>query len=113
MTYAEETDIEGIIGYAIESTSLAISRPTTEQLAVMLAQADSIINAEARRNTNATDSSGRLKVIACSLVYKMIINMLSLTDPDLHGPSEIELTDDQKRIIHIELGVWDSITWEI
>lgn len=113
MTYANETDIEGIIGYAVVVASLAVSRPTTEQLTIMLGLADSIINAEARRTTNATDTSERLKVIACSLVQKMILNMFALTDPDIYDFSEVELTDDQKRIIHIELGVWDSLTWEI
>lgn len=113
MTYAEEADIEGILGYSIDVASLAISRPTTEQLAIMITLADSIINAEARRTTNATDTSGRLKAIACSLVQKMVINMFALADPDLYGFSEVELTDDQKRIIHIELGVWDSLTWDV
>jgi len=113
MTYAEESDIEAILGYAIDVATLAVSRPTTEQLEVMLDLADGIINAEARRTTNATDTSGRLKVIACSLIMKYIINMLALTDPDLYGFSEVELTDDQKRIIHMELGVWDSLTWDV
>lgn len=111
MTYAKETNIEAILGYTIDD--IGTSRPTSTQLAEMLSQADSLINAEARRNTNATDVSGRLKVIACSLVMKYIINMFALTDPDIYGFSEVELTDDQKRIIHIELGVWDSLTWEV
>lgn len=111
MTYATETNIEAILGYAIDATGS--SRPTTAQLTGMLADADSIINAEARRTSNATDTSGRLRAIAVSLVQKMIINMLALTDPDAYGFVEVELTDDQKRIIHMELGVWDSYTWEL
>ena len=111
MTYAEEADIEGILGYAIDATGT--SRPTTAQLAIMIGQADSIINAEAKRETNATDTSGRLKVIACSLIMKMIVNMLAITDPELYGFVEVELTDDQKRIIHMEHGVWSSLTFEV
>ncbi len=111
MTYATEIDIENIYGYPIDD--LGNSRPTTTQLAGMLDQADSIINAEARRSSNATDASGRLKVVAVSLVLKMIVNMFALTDPDVYGFSEVELTDDQKRIIHLELGVWNSKTWEV
>jgi hypothetical protein len=68
MTYAKHQHIEAVLGYSIDDTGT--SRPTTTQLAEMLEQADSIINAEARRSTNATDSSGRLKVIAVSLVQK-------------------------------------------
>ena len=43
----------------------------------------------------------------------MIINMFAVTDPDAYGFTEIELNDDQKRIIHMELGVWNSISWEV
>ncbi len=113
MTYASEANIELILGYKIEAAATATSRPTTEQLAEMITQADAIINAEARRKTNTTDVSGRLKVIACSLIHKMVYRMFALTDPSVYAPVEIELTDDQKRIIHMELGVWDSLTWEI
>lgn len=111
MTYATEANIEAVIGYSIDATGT--SRPTTEQLAEMLTQADSIINAEARRTTNATDTSGRLKVIAVSLVWKMIVKMFALTNPSGYAFMEIELTDDEKRIIHMELGVWDALTWEV
>ena len=111
MTYAEETDVEGIIGYAIDATGT--SRPTTAQLVIMIAQADSIINAEARVKTNLTDTSGRLKVIACSLIVKMVVNMFAITDPETYGFVEVELTDDQKRIIHMEHGIWSSITFDV
>ena len=111
MTYATEANIEAILGYAIDDTGN--SRPTTTQLAQMLSDADAIINAEARRASNATDTSGRLRVIAVSLVQKMFINMFAFPDPESYGFTEVELTDDQKRIIHMELGVWDSITWEV
>ena len=111
MTYATEVNVEAMLGYAIDATGT--SRPTTAQLAEMISQADSIINAEAKRSANGTDTSGRLKVIACSLIHKMIYRMFALTDPEVYAPIEIELTDDQKRIIHMELGVWDSLTWEL
>lgn len=111
MTYAEEADIEGILGYAIDATGT--SRPTTAQLVIMIGLADGIINAEARVKTNLTDISGRLKAIACSLIQKMVVNMLAITDPDLYGFVEVELTDDQKRIIHMEHGVWQSLTWDV
>jgi len=111
MTYATEANIEAILGYAIDATGT--SRPTTAQLAQMLSDADAIINAEARRTTNATDTSGRLRVIAVGLTMKMINNMFALTDPSSYAFVEVELTDDQKRIIHMELGVWDSLTWEV
>ena len=111
MTYASEANIEAILGYVIDASGN--SRPTTAQLAEMLAQADSVINAEARRTTNATDTSGRLKVIAVSLVLKMVINMFAMTNPDAYGFTEVELTDDQKRVIHMEHGVWDSLTWDV
>ena len=111
MTYAVETDIEGLFCWSIDDTG--ISRPTTTQLAKMLTIADVIINAEARVTTNMTDTSGRLKAIACSLVQKMIINAMAFSDPDSFGFVEVELTDDQKRIIHIEHGVWQSQSFEV
>ena len=111
MTYAEDVDIEGILGYTIDATGT--SRPTTAQLIIMINQADSIINAEARVKSNLTDTSRRLKAIACSLIMKMVVNMFALTDPDLYGFVEVELTDDQKRIIHMEHGIWQSITWDV
>jgi hypothetical protein len=111
MTYAEKKHIEAMVGYTIDD--IGTSRPTETHLAEMLIQADSIINSEAKRETNGDDKSKRLRVIACSLVFKMIVKMLALTDPDIYGFIEIELTDDQKRIIHMEQGVWTSKTWEI
>jgi hypothetical protein len=111
MTYAEETDIEGMFGYAIDATGT--SRPTTAQLAVMLIQADAIINAEARVSSNLTDTSKRLKAIACSLILKMVNNMFSLTDPSTFGFVEVELSDDQKRVIHMEHSVWNSLHWNV
>jgi len=111
MTYATEANMEAVLGYAIDDTGT--SRPTTTQLAEMLSQADSIINAEAKRSVSGTDTSGRLKVIACSLVWKMIVKMFALTNPEAFALMEVELSDDEKRIIHMELGVWDSLTWEV
>ena len=110
MTYAKESNIEAILGYAIDDTGT--SRPTSIQLEEMLNQADAIINAEARVTTNKTDNSGRLKVIAVSLVLKMITNMFALTDPETYGFIEIELSDDQKRIIHMEHSIWNANTWD-
>lgn len=111
MTYATEANIEAILGYSIDDTGT--SRPTTTQLTQMLADADSIINSEARVSTNKTDTSGRLRVIAVSLILKMITNMFALTDPETYGFIEIELNDDQKRIIHMEHSVWQSSTWDV
>jgi len=111
MTYAKESNIEAILGYSIDDTGT--SRPSSTQLSEMILQADSIINAEARVATNKDDASGRLKVIAVSLVLKMITNMFALSNPDTYGFIEIELNDDQKRIIHMEHSVWQSKTWDI
>jgi len=111
--YATEANIELVIGWAIESTSLTTSRPTSEQLVQMLADADGIINAEARVTTNMTDTSGRLRSIEVSLVMKMIINMLAFTKPEEYGFTEVELTDDQKRVIHMEHGIWQALEWEV
>ncbi len=111
MAYATEANIEAILGYSIDATGT--SRPTTAQLTQMLADADAIINAEARTTSNLTDTSGRLRAIEVSIVLKMINNMFALTDPSAYAFVEVELTDDQKRVIHMEHGVWDSITWEV
>jgi len=111
VNYAKQAHIEAILGYSIDDEGT--SKPTRTHLYQMFDDADSIINSEARVTTNLTDTSGRLRVIAVSLVLKMITNMFALTNPAAYAFIEIELTDDQKRIIHMEHGVWDSITWEV
>ena len=111
MAYATEANIEAILGYSIDATGT--SRPTTAQLTQMLSDADAIINAEAKVSSNMTDTTGRLRVIAVSLVLKMINNMFALTDPATYAFVEVELTDDQKRIIHMEHSAWSSLTWEL
>lgn len=111
MTYATKDNIEAIFGYDIDDTGT--SRPTSTQLSGMLEDADAIINAEARVTSNMTDTSKRLRVIAVSLCLKMVTNMFALTDPETYGFVEIELTDDQKRIIHMEHSIWQSQTWDV
>ncbi|MFX1296292.1 MAG: hypothetical protein ACFFD2_15755 [Promethearchaeota archaeon] len=92
MTYAIETDIEGMLGMTISATSV----PTTTQLAVMLTQADAIINGFLKQ-TSVTDTYGVCKMIACKLVRKMIHNFFAMRKPELYDMIEIGLTDNDKQ----------------
>jgi len=111
MVYVSEAEIEAIIGYLIDATGN--SRPSTAQLTQMITNAGAIINAEARVTSDLTDTSGRLRVIATSLVQKMINNLFAISSPEMYAFVEVELTDDQKRIIHMEHSIWQSLTFEV
>lgn len=92
-TYAIETDIEGMLGITISATSV----PTTTHLAVMLTQADAIINGFLKTSSNVTDTYGVCKMIACRLVRKMIHNLFAMRKPELYEMVEIGLTDNDKQ----------------
>jgi len=109
MTYAIETDIEGVVGHAITATS----RPTTTELAVMLTQADSIINADLMESINITDTYGILKSNAISLVCKMINNLHHLAEPDFYDYMEVSLTEDEKRRMLKAHSKWAILSWEL
>lgn len=107
--YCAETDIEGMIGYAIDATS----RPTTTQLAIMLIQADSRINAVMQKTSNITDSFGLLKVVAIQLVLKTINNMFSFAHPNDYDFVEVLITDEDKDLIKQAHSIWAAKSWEM
>jgi len=107
--YCAETDIEALLNYPIDATS----RPTTTSLAVMITNADGIINGFARQSTNMTDTYGLLKPIACQLVMKMINNMLSFAEPEKFDMMELTLTDDDKDNIIKAHSLWEIKSWEM
>jgi hypothetical protein len=108
-TYAIETDVEGMVGYAIGATS----RPTTTELAVMLTQADAIINADLVASSNLTDTYGILKANALSLVSKMINNLFFLAEPDNYDYQKVELSDDERRRMLKAHSRWAVLSWEL
>ena len=110
MTYAIETDIEGILGYSVAATG---TRPTTAELAIMLTQADAFINAEIRESTNITDTYGILKAVAIGLVYRMINNLFYLAEPDNYNHMDIELSDPEIRLIRLAHSDWAAESWEL
>jgi len=107
--YAAEADVEGMKGFAISATS----RPTTTELAVMLTQADSIINADMMISTNATDTYGILKANALSLIDKMINNLFFLAEPDNYDYQQVELSDDERRRMLKAHSKWGVLSWEL
>lgn len=96
--YSNATDI----GYRVGLTFAAGTRPSSTEVAGMMNNATSIINAEARVESNMTDTSGRLKEIEITLVQKMINNYWYFANPKKYAFLDIELTEEQKRIIHKE-----------
>ncbi len=107
--YAAEGHIEGVIGYAINTNS----RPTTEELATMLDMADSIINAELRISSNATDTYGILRTNAISLIIKMINNLFFLAEPDNYNYMEVELSEGEIRVMLKAHSTWAVLAWEL
>lgn len=89
------------------------TRPSATDITEMLVEADGIINAEAKVTTNMTDTYGELAIIATSLVMKMINNMWSFTHPEQFPFVEIELTDEQKRLIHKTHLKFAGKSWEL
>ncbi len=108
-TYASETDIEALIGYSISTDT----RPTSTQLAVMLTNADSIINAFAKVSSNMTDTFGILQTVACQLVRKMINNLFALAEPKDYALLEISLTEEDKTLIQKAHSLWQGYSWEM
>lgn len=108
-TYATEADIEGMLSIAVDATS----RPTTTHLAVMLANADGIINAFMRKSTNVTDTYGILQTVACHLVVKMINNMMYLAEPSKYPLLEVGLTKQDEDLIQKAHSLWEVESWEM
>ena len=107
--YTSEAEIEYVLGISIDTNS----RPTTTQLGEMLADADAIINAQARVSSNMTDTYGILNRIAKDLVLKQINNMWSFTNPEQFPYIDIELTDAQKVQINAVHRKFAGESWEI
>lgn len=96
--YSEIIDVTRRIGMAFDVDT----RPSETDVGGMLDNATAIINAEGRVTDNMTDGSGRLKEIEITLVMKMINNYLYFINPTKYALLDIELTEEQKRIIHKE-----------
>lgn len=109
MAYCTEADIEAMIGFAIDATS----RPTTTQLAVMLTNADSIINAFIRESSNITDTYGILQTIACHLVIKMVNNLFAFAEPENYPLLEIGLTEQDEKLVLKAHSKWQVKSWEM
>lgn len=109
MAYCTEADIEALIGYSITANT----RPTTTALAVMLENADSLINAFMIESSNITDTYGILQTVACHLVLKMINNMFAFAEPENYGLVEVTLTEEDKMLIRKAHRKWASHSWEM
>lgn len=109
MTYCTEADIENLLCINIDANS----RPSTTQLALMIANADAIINAFIRQSTNITDTYGILQTVACQLVSKMINNMFYFSEPENYGMMEVALTEEDKILIQKAHSLWQVNSWEM
>jgi len=107
--YCSAGDIERRLGVTITENT----RPNSTDLAGFLDDADDFINSEVRVSENMTDTYGRLKQIAIDIVLKMINNLWSFTHPQIFPYIDIELSDEQKRIIHKNHLKMTGDTWDI
>lgn len=106
--YTDATEISNQLAYTIG----AGTTPTSTHLAALLTAADSMINAEARVSSNMTDTYGELKTIATNLVLKMIRRLWSFRDPDTFPYEDVELTAEERRIIHRVHDKFTGNTWD-
>lgn len=109
VNYAEEAEVEAMIGYTVTTTT----RPTTTGLAVMLTNADSIINADLVASANLTDTYGVLKSNALSLIKKMINNLFFLAEPDNYEYMPVELSEDERGRMLKAHSRWALLSWEL
>lgn len=109
MTYTTSAIVSALSGITISATS----RPTTTQMTAFLAEADKKINGEMRATTNITDDYGSLSPIATALIMKMINNLFALAEPEDYAMVEIELTEADKRTIHMTYSRWQSLSWKM
>lgn len=108
MAYTSATEINNQLGITIGSGTT----PSTTHLTAMLTAADGIINGEVRVSTNMTDTYGELKVIATNLVLKMVRRLWSFRDPESFPFEEVELTPEERRIIHRIHDKFGGTTWD-
>jgi len=108
--YCAETDIEGLIGYAIDTGS----RPTTAQTVIMMTNANIIINNFLCITSDLTGASATaMKPYACTLVTKMINNLFALAEPEKYAMMELILTDADKIEMLKVLRKWAVKSWEM
>jgi len=107
--YCAETDIESALGITIDENSI----PSSDEVSDFITRAQGMINAEAKVSSDMTDTYGELKSIAIDLVLKMVNNMWSYRYPDVFPYLDIELTSEQKRIIHKAHHKFAGKSWEL
>ena len=101
------------VGALIDITMTDTSRPTLTQVAVMLDNADGIINAFMKEATNITDTYGILQTVECSLVHKMVHNLFHFAEPDSYDYVEIFLSEQDEKLIRRAHSVWHVLSWEM
>jgi len=106
--YCLDSDIEAALGTVISSGSM----PSAGHLSALFTIVDGMINGEVRVETNMTDTYGELKGIAVDLTCKFIRNSWSFKDPDTFPYESVELSADQKRIIHRVHNKFLGVTWD-
>lgn len=109
VNYASTAQVGAMVGISITSTSV----PNTTHLAVMLDNADGIINAFLDVTADVTDGSGVLQNIACHLIQKMINNFFAMRYPDRFEMMEVSLTEEDKKLINRAQSNWSLLSWEM
>lgn len=111
--YCAETDIEARVGHLIADDNG--KKPSSADVALFIADADKIVNAEMhnKTGTNLTDTIGNYKAASISLIMKMINNQFAHQDPEHYAMVDIELTPDQKRLIHSPSEKWFGSSKEL
>jgi len=110
VTYTTSAIVSAQIGITISATS----RPNTTQMTVFLAEADKKINGEMKNEgENITDNTGALSPIAAALCVKMVNNLFAHAEPDSYAMVEVEMTEADKRTIHLTYSKWQILSWKM
>ena len=105
--YTSKEKIEKALGITIDKDST----PNITTCDEFLDDADGMVNSEARALSNMTDAYGDLDTITKNLVLKMVRRLLHFRDPDTFPYEEVELTAEERRIIHKTHDTSRGRTW--
>jgi len=110
MALVDETDVEGMVGYAIADGNG--KRPSSTDLALMITWAEAIIKGILKLAV-LVDTYGLLKVIELSIIMRMIREQRSLSNPDDYLPQDFTILPTEERLIRMAASGWQALTFDV
>lgn len=107
--YATIKDAGARIGMVLSSTT----RPTIAMADMLLQQCDGVINSAMMVTENVDDDYGYLRVVECNVFFKMVNNILALSEPERYDYMQVLLDEEDKKLIRMAYQKWASKTWDM